>query len=230
MATAGPKYCGTAADDAGVGTIAWADPTEAQGAENSGPATATLPIALDASHYLKCTNFGFTSGDIPADATVNGILFEAYCEDLVGAGVYDGPVRSVQGGTIGGTNLGVFESYWPFGGSAWKGWGGATQLWGRTWLATDIHAATFGVAIAATCDGGDGSPSAAIDAVRATIYYTAAAGGSGLAGGEARVFSGGLGVFRAPRPRPTQIIRPELWLPGKQGPRGRGAKGRREAA
>ena len=57
-------------DDATVGTQAWTNPGNA--AVFGGSSATISTNASVTSHYLKCTNFGF-SGLIPAGSTIDGI-------------------------------------------------------------------------------------------------------------------------------------------------------------
>lgn len=167
MTTAGPSYAGTAADDATVGTISWANPTNATASDNS-RADATLTTGT-ISHYLKATNFGFS---IPAVATINGITvaWELLDQSAIVRAI-DYAVRIVKGGTIGATDKGRGATAWP-GSDAFVSFGGESDLWGETWTVDDINASTFGAAISAKTGDPGYSGHAYIDSVRITITYT----------------------------------------------------------
>lgn len=172
MATAGPNNPGTLADDAGVGTTVWADPSNAA---SSNDIYAVNSVALSGtSHYLKATNFGFS---IPAGSTINGITVEIERKASGLATITDSRVRLVKGGTIQTTDK-ASGSNWPES-DTYASYGGAADLWGDTWTADDINNSGFGAVLAATSSsGGDAS----VDHMRITIDYTAPTLGS-LTGG-----------------------------------------------
>lgn len=187
MSTSGPLYCGTAANDSGIGSTDWTGPTNAQGTDDASVATGSFS-AGSPSHYLKCTNFGFS---IPAGATIDGIQVEFYRDGLVGSAI-DNAVRIVKGGSISTTDKSSVVNWAnSISGLRRDSYGGSSELWGETWTSTDINASTFGVAISAKATGGP-PDNAEIDSVRITITYTsgpyAASGGmrlgsnSGVAG------------------------------------------------
>lgn len=71
----------------------------------------------------------------------------------------------MKGGTISGSNLAAAGA-WPTA-DAYASYGGATQLWGLTWLPSDITATNFGAALAARVQNG----TAAVDHMRIIVYY-----------------------------------------------------------
>ena len=74
----GVKYPGTIANDSTVGTLDWSGLTDIV-SDNATYATVSLDDT-DVSHYIKATNFGFTSTDVPTGSTILGIKVEV--EDL----------------------------------------------------------------------------------------------------------------------------------------------------
>lgn len=167
MASSGPNSGGTFADDATVGTQAWANPDNAASTDNS-YAVASRVLSAGISHYLKATNFGFS---IPAGATIDGIYVEAEIKSST-TGSCDYNIKIVKGGTISGDDLKrAASTYWPTS-DTYVSWGGATALWGLTWSAGDINNSGFGVAIAAQI--GAIYQTCSIDHIRITVYYTAA--------------------------------------------------------
>jgi hypothetical protein len=77
----------------------------------------------------------------------------------------DHAVRLMKGGVIGGSNLAAAGA-WPTS-DGYATYGGATQLWGLSWLPSDITASNFGAAIAARVQNG----TARVDHMRITVYY-----------------------------------------------------------
>jgi len=128
----------------------------------------------DFSYYIKVTNFGFS---IPGGATVDGIKVEwerysdaqVFVEDDLSAT----SERVVKGGTITGTNLATGTT-WPSS-DTYQAYGGATELWGLSWSASDINASTFGAAGCVFNAGNNALTTAYVDHCRITIYYTEAA-------------------------------------------------------
>ena len=161
MAADGPNNCGTAADDATVGTVAWTNPTNAQGAADNSDATCSLSIAT--SHYLKCTNFGFS---MPTGATVDGVTVTFHRKGSSGSPA-DSTVKLVVGGSFVGNNKSAGAT-WP-GTYEDKSFGGAADLWGATITPSDVNASNFGVGISATTGL---IVVANVDSVSITVNYT----------------------------------------------------------
>jgi hypothetical protein len=163
---AGPNSGGTFANDSSVGTVAWSNPGNAVADDGSEASAYLGPLAV--SQYLKVTNF-FGSNPIPSGATINGIKVEVKrhgeptCADV--------DVHIVKGGTIQTANRNS-STAWPFTG-AYQTYGGETDLWGATWLYSDINLNTFGFVISAYGNGW-----VYIDHIRITVYYTPSGGGA----------------------------------------------------
>lgn len=175
MATAGPKGPATGANDAAIGTTAWSSP----GNITTEDAAGALNTGTSGSNYLKGTNFGFTSGDIPSGATINGIQVEWKCLVDSTAGGEDMRITSVKlvvGGSITGNDLQTNQqinvtSYTYF------SYGGVSELWGLTPTQAQVTASDFGAVLQVTRNGGIFS--ARCDFVQITITYTAATGAAG---------------------------------------------------
>jgi hypothetical protein len=165
MPSQGPLYVANGADDAGVGTVAWSNPSNAAGNPDDGYATAALGSGA-VSHYLKCTSFGFS---VPAGATIDGIVVEWEKQATGAGGVTDARVRLVKADAVGATDRSSGAA-WP-GTDGFVSHGGAADLWGDTWAPADVNAGNFGAAIAA--QAGPGGATARVDSVRCTVYYTA---------------------------------------------------------
>lgn len=175
-ATAGPNSPGTLADDSGTGTVSWSNPSNASSSNNS-YATAFFGFGAGGpSHYLKCTNFGFS---IPAEATITGITVEIEKKDATSDGgtneqARDNRVRLVKAGTIQSTDKAAGSTNWPQN-DAYSTYGGSADLWSGTWTPSDINNSGFGVAISAKWEAFDpesANVTASIDHVRITINYT----------------------------------------------------------
>ena len=113
MAVTSYNNTGTVADDSGVGTLTWyADDssTALSGSEvtsDDGTYAGVFSTNLSVTHYLKCTNFGFTSGDIPSGSTINGFEIEVRQYRTSTPTVTSTLVKFVQGGTVSGNDIGT---------------------------------------------------------------------------------------------------------------------------
>ena len=170
------KSAGTGANDASIGTVSWVNPGNITANDDNYATFASNNPAT--SVYLKGTNFGFA---IPAGATINGIKVEVErFEHDGGYNVYDKSVKLVKGGAIVGSDKAdLFE--WPTV-AAYKTYGGSSDLWGTTWLDTDINSSLFGVVLSAEQRSNGGSNNR-VDHIRITVYYTTAGSGSSFSVG-----------------------------------------------
>lgn len=165
MATAGPNYAGTGANDAAVGVTAWSTPGNITASDDSKATTASSNAQ---TNYLKATNFGFA---IPTDATIDGI--EVSIERVkVGSGetssCVDTVVSLVIEGTVSGSNLADTVTQWPTTDGV-KTYGGASNLWGLTPTPSQLNASTSGAVLSATTAL---LTAARVDAITMTVYYT----------------------------------------------------------
>lgn len=174
MASQGPLSPGTLANDTTGGAAAWTSPSNAAASDGANATALLDPGGDTTTQYLKATNFSFS---IPAGATINGILLEVKKD---GGSIFDLGVQSVKGGAIAGDDKADFVTDWStYAGASYASYGGAADLWGRTWAYSDINASTFGAVIDAQLDSA-GIQTAYIDHIRITVYYTAAAAGAAL--------------------------------------------------
>lgn len=175
MASEGPRSAGSGADNSGVGTQTWSNPTNIT-SSNDSRATVTVSPAPQISHYLVSSAHGFT---IPGGSTINGIVVEIERSTGAQFGSFgrDNRVRIVKGGAIGATDK-ASASEWPESTDATASYGSSSDLWGETWTAADINDSGFGAALAVTNTGAVDSVSMRVDHMRITVYYTAAAGGN----------------------------------------------------
>lgn len=173
MASQGPLGPGTASEDSSSGGARnWGSNTSKILAEDGNAALTVNTVSSgEQSYYLLGTNFGFS---IPSGATINGIVVEWKIQSAFGGRGSDYKVRIVKGGTIGSTDRSVGE--WPTSALTFVSYGSSSDLWGETWAYTDINSSTFGAAISVTANLGTYCVPA-VDYVRITVYYTAAAAG-----------------------------------------------------
>ena len=124
--------------------------------------------SLTSTHYLKATNFGF---NIPTNATINGIKVEIERKKATFFQCIDSEVKIVKSnGSIGTTNKSTGASWSTT--ETYDSFGGTNDLWGETWLPSDINNSNFGVVISPQIRlTPDGNP-ASVDHFRITVYYT----------------------------------------------------------
>lgn len=168
MATQGPLYPATAANDSSVGTTGWTFPNNARTENNVG---AYILNVSSQSQYLVTSNFGFS---IPIGATIDGIYVEIRNKgDYIGGGTVteNSVVIRKSNGTFGSTNKaysgGYIDDVY-----AYKNYGGPSDLWGETWAPADINNSNFGIALSATANLAEAN----IDVMRITVYYTPSPG------------------------------------------------------
>jgi hypothetical protein len=123
------------------------------------------------SDWLRCTNFGFTTADIPSGATIDGIevQIERQSEngDIDDSAIY---LRDSVGQTgdnkASPTNWGTFDSTATY--------GGASDDWNALLSDSDIRDTSFGIDISANNDNGFAYRQARVDHVLIKVYYTVA--------------------------------------------------------
>ena len=161
------KFAGTAATVDRSGGPAWSNQDYAK-ADDTSYATCFVSGFAN-SDWLRLTNFGFTSSDIPSGATIDGIEFvisrtATFITDLA---IYmrdsTGQVGSDQASATG----------WPTSiGEAT--YGASDEMLGTTLDQADIVASTFGIDISAHNSFYLFSTTAYVDYIKIRIYYTAA--------------------------------------------------------
>lgn len=176
MTTAGPSFPGTVANDSSAGDGDWSNPSNV-GATDTTYATIVLngTGAVLTSHYLKATTFGFS---IPSGATVNGIsasVIRKASQQTSTKFAVDSSVKLVKGGTIGGTDKAdTSTKYLTSDGTAT--YGGSADLWGQTWLYSDINASNFGIAFASDGNAFTNNQTVSVDSITLSVTYTASGG------------------------------------------------------
>ncbi len=167
MATGGPNGPGTGADDASVGSVAWVNPTNVT-ADDGTTTTVDLPTNGNQSHYLMATNFGFA---IPTSAAILGIQAEwNIWRESLGATIVMYSVKAVKSGAISGSEMAAGEAIGTTT-STFISYGGASSLWGLTWLPSDINASNFGAVLSVRATATDADTQARLDYCRITITY-----------------------------------------------------------
>lgn len=155
----GPLFPSTVANDATVGSIAWTNPGNVTADDAS---DATIVNNDSISQYIKATNFGFS---LAATEVIDGI--EVTVNRKCTGGCQDNSIKLVKGGTIGGTDNSAAASW--TGSYASNTVGSSSDLWGQTWLYSDINDSSFGVAFSSVMS--DVIDTASIDFITITVYH-----------------------------------------------------------
>jgi hypothetical protein len=178
MAVTEYKYPGTAANVANGGYYAWSNVDNIKVDDSANANVTTNGNAnKNPSDYLTATNFGFTSTDIPAGATINGIEFVINRAGSEADSQYDYQLYMLKAGTQHGDNL-ASATKWPTSLTD-ATYGGATSLLGGTWAQTDIVGVTtfgFQLAIKNHIPSGAGEFTY-VEHVKLRVYYTESGGG-----------------------------------------------------
>ena len=159
-----PTVC---ANVTGIGTVNWNRTGRAITSNNS---YSTASVDGTTTRYLQCSSYGFT---IPVGAIINGITVnvERRSNSTANGGSQDAAMRIVKGGVIGATDKSSSTIYTTS--DVTEAHGSATDLWGLTWLTTDINATNFGAAFAATKLSSVGnSHTISVDVISITVDYT----------------------------------------------------------
>jgi hypothetical protein len=175
MATGGPSFPGTGADDSSHTGVTWNNPTYIQ-ADDTSRATAYLSGAgTDYSHYLSGTVFGFA---VPSGSTIDGITFAVQARASRNSNydfIRDHHVCLLKNGAVYGNDKADLVTKWPTV-EATVTYGAVNDLWGGSWTAEDINASNFGVVMAVLINYGDLGCIAVVDCYQITITYTAPGG------------------------------------------------------
>lgn len=171
MNSVGPHGAGAGANNNDGGNVAWANPTNAVGAQNGTLATAAALTQGQTSQRLRLSNTPLET--IPSTATIAGILVEVWGSSGVdisgnqikllwgGSGTPDGSPVEVGTGKSGGRPT-----------AAWGAYGSSSDLWGTTLTPADVNGTGFGVSLKYIHTPGSGAgEDVSVDAVRFTVYY-----------------------------------------------------------
>lgn len=163
--TLSPSSCTSDSSNGGGGS--WSGLTSLASSDNSYAAVSLSPSQV--SQYLNCQGFGFS---IPSDATINGITLTVERRASDASRITDDAVRLIKAGVIGTTDLSSSTSY-PTSDTDYT-YGGASNLWGKSWTYSDINSANFGVAIAVrrSSNASSSTTRVLLDYIRITVTYT----------------------------------------------------------
>jgi hypothetical protein len=166
MATAGPVFTGTAANNNDGGTTAWTNPTNAQGDTTGTAATCNVGANGGTSQRLRCSNFDFSA--IPDGSTILGIQVEAERSAANNTRHRWHAIQLLVGGTESGDIKGVNEAITTT--KSFSSWGGAADKWGLTPTAAQVKASTFGVSLKINRNSTQ-TTTTSIFRVRVTVTY-----------------------------------------------------------
>ncbi|HEV3412621.1 MAG TPA: hypothetical protein VG101_09080 [Puia sp.] len=170
----GPLGSTTGANKATVGTLAWTG-TGNTATLNGAYATAQNLVSFVGTvttEYLVVSKFGF---NIPATNTICGISATIYRANTslisLGGSVSDNSVMLTTAGSLTGSDE-ASGTNWPNQTITAANYGSASDLWGTTFLPTDINNTGFGIAVSANIKTTSLGviPIAAIDQITLTVY------------------------------------------------------------
>jgi len=167
------KSPGTITNIDNAGGIAWTNPGNAAASDDSKAVCTGMNYGIN-SDWLRCTNFGFTSDDIPAGKTIVGIEMKMErCESEVND-IYDDDIfLRKTSGQIGDDK--AIADYWSDNGvDEIITYGGMSDTWNAGLVYADIVSnSNFGIDIAAICRAPLSVPrDGSIDHVQIKIYYS----------------------------------------------------------
>ena len=140
-------------------------------------ATASHCDCCDANtRCLQVSGYGFA---IPLTATIDGIVAEVEKKASPGSIIQDNGVRLLKANEVTGNNYATAVN-WPLA-DTYITYGGTGDLWGDTWLPSDISDDGFGLAFATisyTCNGNNIPAVTYIDHIRISVYFTDVATGT----------------------------------------------------
>ncbi|MBL8849455.1 MAG: hypothetical protein JNG89_07215, partial [Planctomycetaceae bacterium] len=160
-------YPGTVTEGSS-GETSWTNLANATGNTPSNYAQVTVG-SWEYTKQLRLTNFGL---NVPTGATINGIQV-ALTTTGSNDPEYGGYAQLTKNGTSGVGSY-VSASGWS---SGTVNMGGASNLWGATWTAAEVNAASFGLLIH-DMENGNNTSTFRIYNAQVTVSYTAS-GGSG---------------------------------------------------
>lgn len=174
MPTTAWKSAGTVSSQTRTGgSVSWTNPSNATASDNT---YATASLAGNASHWLWCTNFGFTSSDVPSGATINGMEMRWERKSSYGLAGEDTTettyFKPIVGGAEAGTQKTNLLDHIPTSDTQ-ETKGTSSDLWGRTYTQAEAVASDTGIAIARE-DLNYSTETCSVDLVEMRYTYTEA--------------------------------------------------------
>lgn len=172
MADTGFIIVGTGVNDASYGDEAWSSTDRIETDDNLLASTGFLSSG-ETTQYLKGTNLGLTTTEVPAGSTIDGIEVRVQALFIFSAPDFD-RVRLVdEDGTIGATDRSAGETLTDS--LVDYDFGGAADLWGDSWSDTDVIDVDFGTVVSFVRAGS--SAVSRVDFIAVKVYYTEGGGG-----------------------------------------------------
>jgi hypothetical protein len=166
---------GTCADLAGVGTVTWTNPTNAQVSDG-----VYATSSAGTTHYLKCSNFGFSVGGTVVGVKLT-VIEDADC--TIGCdGTQPLTIKLNLAAGVSGNNrcgIGIYNSsaettgcaFWSTGGPTTNTYGGQGDTWGLALLNSDVNDTNFGAVISLSNDNtSGGTMTGKVDVMQITVY------------------------------------------------------------
>lgn len=172
------KSPGAAANEAGVGTVAWTNPSNAL-TSNNVYATASLAAGGAISNWLRLTSFGHT---FPAGAKILGVMgkLERKKSGPALSAVKNSQFKIIKAGVIGGSSRSDSPNpSWPTSEAistvpSLSGVPTVGDLWENTLTAANVEASNWGLALSVQESSGiEGGAVAELDQITSSVYYTA---------------------------------------------------------
>lgn len=176
MPSLGPTGPSSAANNTGVGTLAWPSPGNITTDDGNTSQIVKTTTGTETTNWLVASNFGFA---VPTGATVDGVIVEwDKVVAIFGSGdCVDSSVRLWDSGVIGSNK--ALGGTWPIS-PTFVSYGGAADLWGASLTPAIVNGSGFGAALSASLSRTSSFVIAGVDYVRITVYYTDAAASGGL--------------------------------------------------
>ena len=128
---------------------------------------------IDPGHYndwLRCTNFGFTTNDIPIDATVIGIELGIDGHSVGGAGIKDSALYLRKTASQVGDNKASATLWATSDTDTYILYGGASDLWNSGLTGADIRDSGFGIDLSIYNDAA-GVRAGYVDHIKIRIHW-----------------------------------------------------------
>lgn len=175
MAVTAYKSSGTQENVDRSSKVAWSNPSYASGDDES---RAICDVGKNTySDWLRLTNFGFTSGDVPSGATINGIEVNVNRQSEASGNISDSAIYLRNGAAAQVGDNKASGTGWQTNNDEDFVYGGATDTWNANLTQADIVDADFGIDISADNDNFISAMEARVDDVKIRIYYTEAGAG-----------------------------------------------------
>ncbi len=154
-------------EDNAEGTKAWQEPTVAVNPDDDAIFAHIdgFFVADTLSFLLKITDMGF---ELPANSIIKGLVVEVRKEADIAGSAADSQIKLIKNGATVAENKANTDDW----GTSFSdvSYGGATDLWGTTWTATEINSTSTGVLIQLLKEGTNADLH--ISGARITVYYT----------------------------------------------------------